>query len=106
MLAQTILCRGWNSVLLSRALFATYSCPPFTLTIHPPQEGAQLLTRALREAAEQAQAEAYGPIPVRIHFPDNIIVQAAFSALDTLLMLKVRRISPAIIPPVDPQYFL
>ncbi|GAX84069.1 hypothetical protein CEUSTIGMA_g11493.t1 [Chlamydomonas eustigma] len=48
----------------------------------------QLLTKALRDAAELRRAAVYGPIPVRIHFPDNIIVQAAFSALDTIAALQ------------------
>ena len=48
-------------------------------------------TRALREAAERARAAAFGPIPVRVHFPDGLIIQAAFSALDPLSKLHVRR---------------
>ena len=47
-------------------------------------------TRALREAAERARAAAFGPIPVRVHFPDGLILQAAFSALDPLSKLHVR----------------
>jgi hypothetical protein len=48
-----------------------------------------LRTAAMREAAERRQAEAFGPVPVRVHFPDGLIVQAAFSALDPLSMLQV-----------------
>ena len=48
-------------------------------------------TRALREAAERARAAAFGPIPVRVHFPDGLILQAAFSALDPLSKLHVGR---------------
>jgi hypothetical protein len=51
------------------------------------------MTKALREAAELKRAEVYGPIPVRIHFPDSTIVQAAFSAVDTIAALQVRSAS-------------
>ena len=55
------------------------------------QAESQLKTRALREAAERSRAEAYGPIPVRVHLPDNTIVPAAFSALEPLSKLQVGR---------------
>lgn len=54
------------------------------------QEAAQFHTKAAREAAEKAKAASYGPIPVRVHLPDNTILQAAFSALEPLSKLQVR----------------
>lgn len=41
---------------------------------------SQLLTRALREQQARARANALGPVPVRLHFPDGSIVQAEFAA--------------------------
>lgn len=32
-------------------------------------------TRAIREAEERSRAAAFGPVPVRFHFPDNNIMQ-------------------------------
>ncbi|KAG1678180.1 hypothetical protein FOA52_016117 [Chlamydomonas sp. UWO 241] len=57
-------------------------------------DGEQLRTRYLREAADAKRANAYGPVPVRVHLPDGLIVQAAFHATELLsamqeLMLKL-----------------
>ncbi len=52
------------------------------------QEEGALMTRALREAAALKEAAAYGPIPVRLHLPDNVIVQASFAATETLSALQ------------------
>jgi hypothetical protein len=38
---------------------------------------SQLLTRALREQQARSRANAMGPVPVRLHFPDGSIVQAS-----------------------------
>ena len=53
------------------------------------QGEAQLKTHALREAEERARAAAYGPVPVRVHFPDGVILQATFAATETLQLLQV-----------------
>lgn len=46
-----------------------------------------LKTQKLREQDERRRAEQFGPIPVRVHFPDGSIVQADFKALETLASL-------------------
>ena len=38
-----------------------------------------MLTRALRERRAQATAGQYGPVPVRILFPGDIVVQVSFT---------------------------
>lgn len=47
-----------------------------------------LKTQKLREQDERRRAEQFGPIPVRVHFPDGHIVQADFRALETLASLQ------------------
>lgn len=49
--------------------------------------GGPLKTQKLREQDERRRAEQFGPIPVRVHFPDGSIVQADFKALETLVSL-------------------
>ena len=48
------------------------------------QASAPLKTRKLREQEERKRAEQIGPVPVRIHLPDDNIIQAEFKALETL----------------------
>lgn len=45
-------------------------------------------TQKLRAQDERRRAEQFGPIPVRVHFPDGHIVQANFKALETLASLQ------------------
>lgn len=45
-------------------------------------------TQKLREQDERRRAEQFGPIPVRVHFPNGSIVQAEFKALETLASLQ------------------
>ena len=60
------------------------------------KEEAVLKTRALREADETKKASQYGSVPIRIHFPSpislgasgTIIVQAAFSPLESVSAVK------------------
>eukprot|EP00798_Chlamydomonas_sp_ICE-L_P005522 gene5522-4155_t len=52
------------------------------------KEEGGLKTKKLREAEERKRALSFGSIPVRIQFPDGVIVQAAFSALETLNSLQ------------------
>eukprot|EP00195_Chlamydomonas_chlamydogama_P004892 CAMPEP_0202902588 /NCGR_PEP_ID=MMETSP1392-20130828/16940_1 /ASSEMBLY_ACC=CAM_ASM_000868 /TAXON_ID=225041 /ORGANISM="Chlamydomonas chlamydogama, Strain SAG 11-48b" /LENGTH=416 /DNA_ID=CAMNT_0049589375 /DNA_START=140 /DNA_END=1390 /DNA_ORIENTATION=- len=52
------------------------------------KEDNMLKTRAIREAEERARAEAYGPVPVRVHFPDGVIMQAAYRATEPLSCLQ------------------
>jgi len=48
------------------------------------EAGAHLTTQAQRDAAATRRAESYGPVPVRLHYPDGFIAQAEFAATDTL----------------------
>lgn len=53
------------------------AAPPLAASSPPPplQEEVGLKTRALREADERARAEGYGPVAVRVHLPDDVILQ-------------------------------
>ena len=44
-------------------------------------ENGPLLTRALREQRHQTAASQYGPVPVRLLFPGDIVVQVGCSWL-------------------------
>lgn len=46
-----------------------------------------LMTRQLREAEEQQRIASYGPIPIRIEFPDGYIIQASFPVTTPLRQL-------------------
>lgn len=48
------------------------------------QASAPLKTLKLREQEERKRAEQIGPVPVRVHLPDDNIIQAEFKALETL----------------------
>lgn len=43
-----------------------------------------LKTQKLREQDQRRRAEQFGPVPVRVHWPDGVILQAHFRALETL----------------------
>lgn len=61
-------------------------------------------TQKLREQDERRRAEQFGPIPVRLHFPDGSIVQANFKALDTLASLQ-KLVQQCMLPNL-PQWYL
>lgn len=42
---------------------------------------AGLKTSALRKAEMEAAAARFGPVPIRVHFPDDVIVQASHPLL-------------------------
>ena len=46
-------------------------------------------TKAIRDAEQQKAARMYGPIRVRLHYPDGNIVQADFKATDVLREVQV-----------------
>jgi tether containing UBX domain for GLUT4 len=48
------------------------------------QEARPFTTQAQRDAAMRARAESFGPVPVRLHYPDGSIAQAEFAATDAL----------------------
>ena len=52
------------------------------------QAGGPLKTQKLREQDERRRAEQFGPVPVRIHFPDDTIIQAEFKPLEPLSALQ------------------
>lgn len=52
------------------------------------QAAGPLKTQKLREQDERRRAEQFGPVPVRIHFPDDTIVQAEFKPLEPLSVLQ------------------
>ncbi|KAA6416558.1 MAG: plant UBX domain-containing 1 [Trebouxia sp. A1-2] len=52
------------------------------------QAAGPLKTQKLREQDERRRAEQFGPVPVRIHFPDDSIVQAEFKPLEPLSALQ------------------
>ena len=52
------------------------------------QAAGPLKTQKLRDQDERRRAEQFGPVPVRIHFPDNSIVQAEFKPLEPLSALQ------------------
>ena len=37
----------------------------------------------------QARAGRFGPVPVRVHLPDGLMLQASFAPLDPLAKLRV-----------------
>ncbi|BDA50940.1 probable tether containing UBX domain for GLUT4 at C-terminar half [Coccomyxa sp. Obi] len=47
-----------------------------------------LRTQKLREDEMRRRAAALGPVPIRVHFPDDIILQASFGALEQLSVLR------------------
>ncbi len=51
------------------------------------QAAGPLKTQKLREQDERRRAEQFGPVPVRIHFPDDSIIQAEFKPLEPLSAL-------------------
>ena len=61
---------------------------------------APLKTQKLREQDERRRAEQIGPVPVRIHFPDNSIIQAEFKPLETLAAMHnlIRQCIQASVP--------
>lgn len=61
-------------------------------------------TQKLREQDERRRAEQFGPIPVRVHFPDGSIVQANFKALETLASLQ--KLAQQCMLPNLPQWYL
>jgi hypothetical protein len=46
-------------------------------------------TKAIRDAEQQKAAQRYGPIRVRLHYPDGNIVQSSFRATDALQQVQV-----------------
>ena len=52
------------------------------------QGAGPLKTQKLREQDERRRAEQFGPVPVRVHFPDGTIVQAEFRPTETLSSLQ------------------
>ena len=52
------------------------------------QEGKMLMTQQMREAEAARKAASYGNIPVRIEFPDGMVVQASFAATAPLAELR------------------
>lgn len=47
-----------------------------------------LKTQKLRDQDERRRAEHFGPVPVRIHWPDGTILQAEFRAVESLGALQ------------------
>lgn len=45
-------------------------------------------TSELREAEQRTRAQQFGPVMVRFHLPDQSIIQATFSASDTISSLQ------------------
>jgi TUG ubiquitin-like domain len=42
------------------------------------QEGKYLMTKQMREAEQARKAALYGPVPVRVEFPEGAVIQASF----------------------------
>lgn len=61
------------------------------------QAQAQLKTQKLREAEEAARAAGYGPVAIRLHFPDGVILQASFAATEPLSALR-QLVARAVVP--------
>ena len=51
------------------------------------QGAGPLKTQKLREQDERRRAEQFGPVPVRVHFPDGVVIQAEFKPTETLSSL-------------------
>lgn len=60
-------------------------------------EEKHLMTRQMREAEEARKAAAYGHVPVRIEFPDGIVIQALFPATSAMEEL-VNLVKEALVP--------
>lgn len=43
------------------------------------KQGAPLKTKKLRDQEALARAQAMGPVPIRVHFPDGLILQVNVS---------------------------
>ena len=52
------------------------------------QASGPLKTQKLREQDERRRAEQFGPVPVRVYFPDDTIIQAEFKPLESLSALS------------------
>ncbi|KAK9826039.1 hypothetical protein WJX74_007186 [Apatococcus lobatus] len=51
-------------------------------------DGQGLKTGKMREQEASQKAARLGPVPIRIHLPDNLILQASFQATDPLAALQ------------------
>ncbi|MEW5297609.1 MAG: hypothetical protein WDW38_006783 [Sanguina aurantia] len=63
-------------------------------------DAAQLMTTKLRQASETAKAASYGPVRVRLHLPEGVIMQAVFGAsepLSSLQTLASRVVAPELV---------
>jgi len=63
------------------------------------------MTRQMREAEEARKAAAYGHVPVRVEFPDGIIIQAFFPATSATQDL-VSFVKEALIPEAASAFYL
>ncbi|KAK9806749.1 hypothetical protein WJX72_001368 [[Myrmecia] bisecta] len=52
------------------------------------KEESGLRTAKLREAEERQKAAAFGPVAVRVHLANGLIIQASFQPLDTVAALQ------------------
>jgi len=51
-------------------------------------EQRTLMTRQMREAEMARKAASFGQVPIRIEFPDGMVLQASFAATETLEQLR------------------
>lgn len=68
------------------------------------QAAGPLKTQKLREQDERRRAEQFGPVPVRIHFPDDTIVQAEFKPLEPLSALQ--KLVQLCVQPEVPKWYM
>ena len=71
---------------------------------HHSQAAAPLKTQKLREQDERRRAEQFGPVPVRVHFPDGTVIQAEFKPLETLSSLQ--NLVQQCIQPTLPKWYM
>ena len=69
------------------------------------QEGKHLMTRQMREAENARKAASYGPVPIRVEFPNNFVLQASFAAAAPLAELQ-ELVRAALTPEAAAKFYL
>lgn len=69
------------------------------------QEGKHLMTKQMREAEQARKAASYGPVPVRVEFPEGTVLQASFPAVAPVGELQ-ELIKVALLPEAAKTFYL